>query len=94
MLTLIGLSVFRLRRIADPEMRLYLAGMSAPLIAMLIMGTSGLVSASGTFGPYLWFAAGTCAYWFAGPGLARSADGGQTAVRREPAGAPVLPVTS
>jgi hypothetical protein len=72
-LTLIGLSVFRLRRIEDPEMRLWLAGMSAPIAAMAVMGTSGLVSASGTFGPFLWFAAGTCAYWFAGPGLSRPA---------------------
>ena len=71
MFTLIGLSGFRLRRIEDPEMRIWLAAISAPLIAMVIMGTSGLVSASGTFGPYLWFAAGTCAYWLAGPGLNR-----------------------
>ena len=71
MFTLIGLSGFRLRRIEDPEMRIWLAAISAPLIAMVIMGTSGLVSASGTFGPYLWFAAGTCAYWLAGPGLTR-----------------------
>ena len=65
LLTLIGLPVFRMRRIDDPEVRLWLAGMAAPLVAMLVVGTSATLSTSTAYGPFLWFVAGTYAYWFA-----------------------------
>lgn len=73
-LTLIALAARRLLRIADTELRLCLAGMCAPLIAIVLMGFSGAISTSGSLGPYLWFTAGTCAYWFAGPGRVRASQ--------------------
>jgi hypothetical protein len=63
---LIVLVVRRLPRVADTDMRIYLAGLSAPLVALFIMGFSGPITASAVLGPYFWFAAGVVAYWFGG----------------------------
>jgi len=84
-LTLIGLPVFRMRRIDDPEVRLWLAALAAPLVAMLVVGTSAVVSTSTALGPFLWFVAGTYAYWFAGSGPAHPARMG-----RDPAPMPAV----
>jgi len=67
-LSLILLSVQRLRRIADMELRIELSAVFAVLIAFLLMGVSGPIMASPAAGPFFWFTAGIAAYWFLGPG--------------------------
>jgi hypothetical protein len=67
-LRLITLGLSRLRRVPDVELRLYLSGLLSSLIAMAIMGFSGPTMSSPAWGPFFWFAAGTFAYWFLGPG--------------------------
>ncbi|HEX5852069.1 MAG TPA: hypothetical protein VFY36_03140 [Solirubrobacteraceae bacterium] len=71
-LTAIGLAVRGLPRVKDVDVRIYLAGMFAAFIAFTIMGFDGPAAAGVAFGSYFWFALGTAAYWFAGPG--RRAD--------------------
>jgi len=66
------LVVRRLRRVADGELTIALAGTFAPFIALIAMGFSGPFIVSAATGPYFWFAIGVAAYWFAGPG--RNAD--------------------
>ncbi len=62
--TVIALAVRGLRRIGDVELRLYLAGVFATVIAFTIMGFVGPTMSSLPFGPYFWFAIGVAAYWF------------------------------
>lgn len=62
--TIIALAVRGLRRIGDVELRLYLAGVFATVIAFTIMGFVGPTMSSLPFGPYFWFALGIAAYWF------------------------------
>ncbi len=69
---LISLAVRGRRRIADSELRLYLAAVFAALIAFTIMGLAGPTMSSLPFGPYFWFVVGIASYWFAG-GLQRQA---------------------
>jgi hypothetical protein len=69
-LKLISLAVSGTRRIADGELRLYLAAVFAALIAFTIMGFAGPTMSSLPFGPYFWFVVGIASYWFAG-GLQR-----------------------
>ncbi len=52
-----------LRRIADPELRTYLAGLVAGYIAITAEGLSGPTLAV-TIGAFLWFVPGVAAYWF------------------------------
>ena len=66
---LLVLGLTGLRRIRDIEIRIYLAAMIASFIAMTIMGFEGPTMSSAAFGPFFWAFAGTCAYWFMGPGL-------------------------
>jgi hypothetical protein len=62
-LNLILLVVTRLRRIPDVEVRIYLAGLFAPFIAIMLAGFSGPIMTSAALGPYYWFAAGVAGYW-------------------------------
>ncbi len=73
-LSVIWLAVTRLRRVADAEIRIGLAGVFAAFIALILMGTNGPVMASAAAGPFYWFAVGIAAYWLAGPGRARGDD--------------------
>ncbi len=73
-LSVIWLAVTRLRRVGDPEIRIGLAGVFAPFIALILMGTNGPVMASAAAGPFYWFAVGIAAYWLTGAGRARSDD--------------------
>jgi len=66
-LVLIALVVRRLPRIRDTDLRIYLAGLSSPIVAIFLIGFSGPITASAVLGPYFWFAAGVVAYWLAGP---------------------------
>jgi hypothetical protein len=65
---LLVLVLRRLRRVADIELRIYLAAVFATFIAFTLMGFSGPTMSSAAFGPYFWFTVGIAAYWFAGPG--------------------------
>jgi hypothetical protein len=56
-------SIAAIRHQRDSELRLLLAGIAAPLVAMLVMWFGGPVTSSSPTGPFLWFAAGTMAYW-------------------------------
>jgi hypothetical protein len=67
-LNVIGIAVLRLRRIEDLELRLCLAAITAPLISYFFMGFSGPTTVGSAGGPFIFFASGVVAYWFAGPG--------------------------
>jgi hypothetical protein len=71
---LIVLAVRRIPRVADIELRICLAGVFAPVIAIVLIGFSGPVSASSILGPYFWFSAGIAAYWLAGPARFRASS--------------------
>lgn len=66
-LNVLVLAIRRLRRIVDPELRLYLVAVLTGFVALLIQGLSGPTLAV-TVGAYLWFTPGVLAFWFAGPG--------------------------
>jgi hypothetical protein len=68
LVTMLAIALPRLRRIVDFELRMELAAIVAPIIAMAVMGFSGPVMSSAALGPFFWFAAGVIAYWFLGPG--------------------------
>jgi len=63
LLRLAWLAFTRIRRVADPALRLQLAALAAPIVAMLFSGFSGSTSASVPTAPFLWFVAGMLAYW-------------------------------
>jgi hypothetical protein len=81
---MIVLAVRRLRFIGDIELRIDLAGVSAVLVAFLIMGISGPVMGSSAAGPFFWFVTGIGAYWFAGPGRRAFAKAPAAVERGEP----------
>lgn len=56
-----------LRKIRDSDLAICLAGTLAALGPLVIEGSSGFLSASTADGPYIWFAVGVAAYWFARP---------------------------
>ncbi len=72
-LLLIWLGATRMTRLEDIETRVDLAAICAVIIGLTITGFAGAFSAGQGAGPFFWFAAGVCAYWFAGPGLASRA---------------------
>ncbi len=76
-----------LKRVVDPELRTYLVAVFAVFIAFTLAGFSGATTAATPGGPYLWFAIGIAAYWFAGPGRARRAA---ASGRTEPTPMPTL----
>lgn len=58
-------AVRRIPRVRDTDLRIYLAAVCAPLIAIAFIGFSGPTSASAALGPWFWFAPGIAAYWLA-----------------------------
>jgi hypothetical protein len=70
LLELAVLVIRRLPRVADLDIRIYLAAAFAPIFAFAIMGLRGAFMDTSAAGPYFWFAVGIAAYWFAGPGRA------------------------
>jgi hypothetical protein len=56
------LALTRIRRVAEPISRLYLAALAAPVFAMLVAGFSGPTSASVPSAPFLWLVSGILAY--------------------------------
>jgi O-antigen ligase len=74
----------RLRRVPDFELRMDLAAIVSPLIAMAVMGFSGPVMSDPALGPYYWFVAGVAAYWCLGPGRLFKTSTIKVAQRNEP----------
>jgi len=63
MLSLLWLSITRIRRIADPMLRLNLAAIAAPMFGLFAASFSGAATLGVPAGPYLWFSAGVLSYW-------------------------------
>ena len=74
-LKLFALSIGRIRRIADRDLRILLTAIAAPLFALFATWLVGVSSATTPSAPYFWFAAGVLAYWLAGDRW-RTAGGG------------------
>lgn len=66
--SVLALSLPRLRRVEDPELRIYLVAILTTFIAFTVQGLAGTTLAVTPAGAYLWFAPGVIAYWFAGAG--------------------------
>jgi hypothetical protein len=62
-LRLIAFAVVRIRRLDDPELRVMMAALAAPLCAMAIVFTSGAPTTGSPGGAYLWGIGGVLAYW-------------------------------
>jgi hypothetical protein len=67
-LNVLLVSLLGLRRIRDPELRIYLVAVLATFIAMSFQGLVGVTLAVIPAGAYVWFVPGVVAYWFRGPG--------------------------
>lgn len=70
----IWLAVTRIRRLLNSETRLLLAGLTAPLVGILISWIIGPALATPPFAPYFWFASGALAFWLSPAGRADSAS--------------------
>jgi hypothetical protein len=73
-IALVGLNIqllralaFRVRRIERPDLRLMIAAIGAPLFAKVFAWFGGPSTASTPDSPYLWFVAGTLAWWLLSP---------------------------
>jgi hypothetical protein len=73
---LLSLSIRRVRRIEDHELKLLLAALAAPLFALFATWLIGPTTSSPPASPYFWFVAGALAYW-----LAREPGGAAPAMR-------------
>jgi hypothetical protein len=62
-MTLVGRAMRRIRRLANAESRLLLAGVAAPLVALLATWIVGVSTATTPSSPYFWFSAGILSYW-------------------------------
>ena len=85
--------VRRLRRLRDGELRIYLAALAGPFIAVFFSGLGGPTTTAPPYGPYFWLAIGIFAYWFfeshdiyRRPPLWSSRSGGTTDARSPSSG--------
>jgi len=62
-LSLFGLALTRIRRMADPVLRLRLAALAAPLFGLIAAGFAGPTTSSVPTAPYFWLVAGVLSYW-------------------------------
>ncbi len=83
-ITVILLALFRLRSIADIELRTYLVAAFAVYVAFTAQGFAGPTLAVSPAGVYLWSAVGIAAYWLAGPGRRSPAAAGRAEKRPRP----------
>jgi len=67
-LLLLYLSVTRIRRISDREMRVLLTAIAAPLFAFLATWVVGVSTATVPAAPFMWLSAGALSYWLLGDG--------------------------
>ena len=87
-LTLLYLSVTRIRRVENREVRILMTGIAAPLFGIFAVGFVGTNTATSPVSPYLWFAAGILSFWLIGEGygslrnVVRSAKSDPAAVPR------------
>jgi O-antigen ligase len=80
-LSVIVLGVRRLRRIVDPELRIYMVAVLASYVGFTVQGLAGTTLAVTPAGAYIWFVPGVIAYWFAGAGrsaMTRTASAAMT----------------
>jgi hypothetical protein len=63
-----GLALRGLRRVVDPELRMYLVATLACYVGFTVEGFAGPTLAVTPAGAFVWFAPGVIAYWFAGAG--------------------------
>jgi hypothetical protein len=56
-------SLVRIRRIPDQQLRLQLAALAAPLFGLLAAGFTAPTTATVPQAPYFWFIAGVLSYW-------------------------------
>lgn len=63
LLRLLQVSFTRIRRLGDPELRLLLAGLAAPLLALVAIFFSAAPTSGSPGGPYLWGVAGILLFW-------------------------------
>jgi glycosyltransferase involved in cell wall biosynthesis len=82
---LVSRSIVGIRRMPDPEQRLLVAALLAPVAASLVMWLGGPVTAGPPMAPYFWLAAGGLAYWCFRPGT------GSAVQVRTAVAAPVVP---
>ncbi len=75
--TLGALVVRGLPRVADPDARIELAAVFAPIFALAVMGLRGGFTDTAAGGPYLWFTVGIAAWWLTRS--ARASAGGSAA---------------
>jgi hypothetical protein len=66
------------RRVQDQELKMLLAALVAPLLALYVTAIINVDSATAPTSPYIWFASGTLAYWIV------QRKRGAVAARREP----------
>ena len=67
-LTLLYLSVAKIRKIANREVRILMTAIAAPLFGIFASGFVGTNTATTPSAPYLWFAAGILSLWLLGEG--------------------------
>ena len=74
-LRLIAFALVRIRRLDDPELRVMMAALAAPLCAMAIVFTSGAPTTGSPGGAYLWGVGGVLVYWLGAARQPRRASG-------------------
>jgi hypothetical protein len=62
-LRLCRLSLFRIKKVADADLRIMLAAIAAPLFALIAAWAVGPTTISTPSGPYMWFVGGVLSYW-------------------------------
>jgi len=85
---LMALALRRIRRLANPTMRLQLAALAAPLFGLVVAGFGGTTTATVPPAPYFWFVAGLLSYWL----VTHREEPASPRARREPRAAPRSPV--
>jgi hypothetical protein len=73
-LAALGLALKGVKRVVDPELRMYVVALLASYIGFTIQGFAGSTLAVTPAGAFVWFAPGVIAYWFAGAGRVALAD--------------------
>lgn len=62
-LRLMWASLTRIRRVQDPQLRLHLAALAAPLFGLIAAGFAGPTTTTVPQAPYFWLVAGVLSYW-------------------------------